>query len=252
MRVFAVSDIHVDYLDNRQWVAALSAVDYLDDILILAGDMTDELNLLKECFYELAKKFLKVLFVPGNHELWVSRNKTITSIEKYQHICKTAKDCDISMEPFHIDSLSIVPLLSWYDFSFASPEAKLLDSWMDFRACSWPDNLQPFDITQYFLEKNERHLQIANQKLISFSHFLPRIDLMPAYIPESYRYIYPVLGSTFLENQIRRLKPDIHVYGHSHVNRHLTLDGIQYINNAFGYPSEGRIARKDLLCIYED
>ncbi len=252
MRVFAVSDLHVDYQDNRQWVATLSAVDYLDDILILAGDVTDELSLLKECFCELAKKFLKVLFVPGNHELWVSRAKSINSIEKYQQICNVAKEHDISMQPFHIHSLSIVPLLGWYDFSFASPGIKLLDSWMDFRACIWPDNLQPFDITQYFLEKNECHLQITNHKLISFSHFLPRIDLMPAYIPESYHYIYPVLGSTFLENQIRRLRPDIHVYGHSHVNRDLTLDGIRYINNAFGYPSEGRIARKDLLCIYEN
>ena len=74
---------------------------------------------------------------------------------------------------------------------------------------------------------------------------------MPSYIPRSLRYIYPVLGSNLLEKQVRILNPDMHIYGHSHVNRNVTVDGIQYINNAYGYPSEERIASKALLCIYE-
>ena len=251
MRVFVVSDIHIDYQENRKWLSKLSSVNYLEDILILAGDVTDELQLLEQCFHELSTKFLKVLFVPGNHELWVTRDRTSNSIEKYRQICKVAIEHDISMQPFHIDSLSIVPLLGWYDFSFANPNTQLMKTWVDFRACVWPNNLQPLDITEYFLEKNGAYLQTANQTLISFSHFLPRIDLMPTYIPQSYRYLYPALGSVLLEKQIRILKPDIHVYGHSHVNRYVTLEGIQYINNAFGYPSEDRITNKNLLCIYE-
>jgi predicted phosphodiesterase len=53
-----------------------------------------------------------------------------------------------------------------------------------------------------------------------------------------------------LEQQIRLLRSDIHVYGHSHVNRRIEIGGITYINNAFGYPSETRIAAKRLLCIH--
>lgn len=251
MRVFVVSDMHIDYQENRRWLSKLSSVDYLEDILILAGDVTDELQLLERCFNELSTKFLKVLFVPGNHELWVSGERTSTSIDKYRQICKLAIAHNISIQPFHLDSLSIVPLLGWYDFSFAYPNAQLMETWMDFRACIWPNHLQPLDITEYFLEKNKAYLQTANETLISFSHFLPRIDLMPTYIPRCYRTLYPVLGSVLLEKQIRILKPNIHVYGHSHVNRNVNLEGIQYINNAFGYPSEDRITNKNLLCIYE-
>jgi len=254
MRVFALSDIHVDYQENRNWLSGLSSVDYLEDTLILAGDVTDELKLLETCFRELSRKFLKVLFVPGNHDLWVLRDRTsvsMTSIDKYEQVCRVAIENDISMKPLQIDSLSIVPLLGWYDFSFASPTLELMETWMDFRACVWPDHLQALDITEYLLEKNRAYLQTANQTVISFSHFLPRIDLMPFFIPKSYRYVYPVLGSVLLEKQIRILKPDIHVYGHSHVNRHVTLEGIQYINNAFGTPSESRITNKNLLCIYD-
>jgi len=252
MRVFAVSDVHVDYQDNKKWLLGLSSVDYLDDVVILAGDLTDDLQLLEECFNDISAKFSKVLFVPGNHELWVSRDRRFNSIEKYQQISELAISTGVSMTPTHFGTLSIVPLFSWYDFSFATPDKKLMDTWMDFRACVWPDNKQPSEITDYFLDKNKVNLSVRNETVISFSHFLPRIDLMPIYIPPAYHYLYPALGSDLLEEQIRVLKPNIHVYGHSHVNRKLTLGGVQYINNAFGYPSEDSITVKELICIYEN
>lgn len=62
----------------------------------------------------------------------------------------------------------------------------------------------------------------------------------------------PVLGSTRLEEQLRRLAPDIHVYGHSHINRNVRIDGIRYINNALGYPQESAIAARRLIEIVDD
>jgi len=71
MRVFAVSDIHVDYAENLEWILALDEKEYADDILILAGDVTDKMALLEQVFVSLAASLRAVLFVPGNHELWV-------------------------------------------------------------------------------------------------------------------------------------------------------------------------------------
>ena len=88
--------------------------------------------------------------------------------------------------------------------------------------------------------------------VISYSHFVPRIDLMPNRIPLERRNIYPVLGSVHLGSQVAKLKPDLHIYGHSHVNQSMVLDGIHYVNNAFGYPSELRITSKQLRCVYRD
>ena len=53
------------------------------------------------------------------------------------------------------------------------------------------------------------------------------------------------------ELQVKQFNPTIHVYGHSHVNQSIELDGIHYVNNAFAYPSETYIARKQLKCIFE-
>ena len=41
MRVFALSDIHIDYNANAKWIESLSVAEYKDDVLILAGDVTD-------------------------------------------------------------------------------------------------------------------------------------------------------------------------------------------------------------------
>lgn len=122
---------------------------------------------------------------------------------------------------------------------------------MDYWACRWPAHFSIKEIAEYFLLLNDRLLDITNDTVISFSHFLPRIDLIPSQIPTNRRVIYPVLGSTSLETQIRRLKPGIHVYGHSHLNRNVIFDHVWYVNNAFGYPQEISIAAKRLKCVYQ-
>jgi len=251
MKVFAISDIHVDHQSNKEWLLGISSQDYKSDILILAGDLTDNLQLLEYCLRNLASKFAKVLFVPGNHELWVARNKDLTSFQKFYEVLKISADCGVLTSTCHIDHLSIVPLFSWYDFSFGQPCEKLRSVWSDFKTCTWTTGYTEREVTDYFLRKNTDTLNTHNNVLISFSHFLPRIDLMPFYIPPSYRYLYPVLGSSLLGEQIKILKPKIHVYGHSHVNQTTRIEGTNYINNAFGYPSETNIARKKLLCVYE-
>jgi hypothetical protein len=65
MRVFALSDIHIDFSANAMWIAKLSLAEYQDDVLILAGDVTDIQKLLDWGLSILTKRFKKVLFVPG-------------------------------------------------------------------------------------------------------------------------------------------------------------------------------------------
>lgn len=252
MRVFAVSDIHVDYAENLDWILSLDSEEYASDILILAGDVTDKMPLLEQVFVSLAKSFRAVLFVPGNHELWVQEADFDCSLDKFAAITALCESCGVHADVLELDEISFVPLFSWYDFSFGEPDRHLRRAWRDFRACSWPDHLtESGAITEYFLELNIPKLTTTNETVISFSHFLPRIDVMPAGIPEKRRNVYPVLGSEALGLQVRQLKPTIHVYGHSHVNQAIELDDIHYVNNAFAYPREAHIARKQLKCIYE-
>ena len=98
MRIFALSDLHVDYSQNRQWVQALSVADYQNDVLILAGDLTDNYARLAECFEQLAGRFRSVVYVPGNHELWVMRSKEPSSLEKFWRVKELAESQGILTE----------------------------------------------------------------------------------------------------------------------------------------------------------
>lgn len=252
MRVFALSDLHVDYEANARWIAGLSAWDYTDDALILAGDVSASATLLSWCLAVLAQRFNTVVYVPGNHELWVTPGGSErTSLDKFARVRALAVDNGISIAPYLGSTVSIVPLLGWYDYSFGSPSPELAGMWRDYYSCVWPAHFDEAAVTAYFLDLNERLPPGRRGTLISFSHFLPRIDVMPGSIPPQHRILYPVLGTSGLERQIRALGSTTHVYGHSHVNRRVTLGGVTYVNNALGYPQETRSAGRHLLCVHD-
>ncbi len=252
MRVFAVSDVHIDYIENRKWLFGISGNDFKDDILILAGDITNNISVTIKALVYLKKCFREVLFIPGNHDIWVNHsNNNRNSIDNFELLKKISANCGIKMEPFHFNGLSIVPLLGWYDYSFGQPSRKIYDIWIDYAACEWPAGYNEKSITDHFISLNEPFLNVKNDFIISFSHFVPRIDVMPSFIPIHKRILYPVLGTDLLEKQIRRLGSKIHIYGHSHVNTRGFIGNIEYINNAYGYPSETIITAKKLLKIYD-
>lgn len=251
MRVFALSDIHVDYDENLSWIKSLSQQDYQNDILILAGDVSDRIELLAQTFGQLKGRFKEVMYLPGNHELWVRHDDVKHSIEKFEIVIQIAIDFGMRTVPYRWGHLSIVPLFGWYDGSFGQLPEELSKNWSDYSACSWPWGDDDVLTMQHFSDMNKKALEIRNSVIISFSHFVPRIDLMPRFIPSAKRWIYPVLGSVVLEKHIRKLQSNIHVYGHSHVNQRLLLDNTLYINNAYGYPGETRIAAKKLITIFE-
>lgn len=62
---------------------------------------------------------------------------------------------------------------------------------------------------------------------ISFSHFLPRQELCP-----EKRYLLDpllsrVIGSQVLEEQVSRLRSDLHIFGHTHITMDMEMDGIR-------------------------
>lgn len=255
MRVFAISDLHVDFSENRAWLAQLSSLDFTSDLLICAGDISHSMADLGRTFADLRRRFASVCFVPGNHELWIREASGVTSLQKFEKIEQLAIDEGISTEPVHLPEISVVPLLGWYDFSFGEPSPDLLGRWTDFQLCVWPEGLTQAEIAQYFVSRNERFLDrnqmdCNHKRVISFSHFVPRADLLPESSAGA-NFLRPVLGCLSIEGQIRKLGPFMHIYGHYHVNNRRELDGVTYINNALGYPRETAISAKRLLCISE-
>lgn len=252
MRVWAVSDIHVDYAENFQWIQQLSSREYQDDVLILAGDVSHDPTIFSRCMSVLLSKFSDVFFVPGNHDLWVKQkqNTSSNSLEKLDNLLQLCENLSVHTTPARVNDIYIVPLLSWYDSSLAKDDPplsdqdnELLKGWSDTLFCKWPDGSNPVDLLKM---RNEQwlppnHYYDEGVPIISFSHMVPRRDLLP---PQTYYQFLPyVTGSTSLEEQIRRLGPTVHVFGHSHIPRDEVHDGIRYVQAPLAYPRERRIYR---------
>jgi hypothetical protein len=233
MRVFATSDLHTDYKENFLWLKELSDTAYRDDTLIVAGDVSDRLEIIRETLLLLRSKFRHVLFTPGNHELWV-RNSELNSIEKFQQVLKLCEAIDVVTRPLRIEDLWIVPLFSWYDGVY-DPEMK---AWVDFHLCKWPDSIQ--SLPDYFLRLNEPHLKSYDSPVITFSHFIPRAELLPP--PEYMRFSWlpDVSICAALDPQIRKVNSTVHVCGHTHTTIDTVIDDVRYIQNAVRYPKERR------------
>ena len=89
-----MSDLHTDYEANMAWTRDLPAAER--DILIVAGDVSSELDIFEATMAHLASMFGLVFFVPGNHDLWVRKDGSDgkDSIEKHellQGICERVR-----------------------------------------------------------------------------------------------------------------------------------------------------------------
>jgi predicted phosphodiesterase len=246
MRIFVGSDFHVDHKENLLWFEQLSKDDHRDDILLVVGDVANDIPLFAHVMGLLAERFFKVLYVPGNHDLWIKRSGVGSSFDKLEAVKALCSELNIGMEAFSKGDALIVPLQAWYDYSFGEPGQLLKNAWMDFRRCDW-EGRSDAEVSAIFDQANILPDTTGFKSVMSFSHFLPRIDLMPARMPEKFHFLYPVLGTSKLEAHIRALGSHTHFYGHSHLNRRVVKDGVTYINNPFGYPSERDIAARTLM-----
>jgi hypothetical protein len=74
--------------------------------------------------------------------------------------------------------------------------------------------------------------------VVSLSHFLPRQELCPEKRFLLEPLLTKVVGSDILEEQVRRLMPHLHLFGHTHIPMDLDIEGIRYLQWPLGYSRE--------------
>lgn len=267
VRLWAISDIHVDSPDNMKWfmqmLKNLDAEQTARDALILAGDVSDRSETLRQTLAACKQRFARVFFCAGNHDLWPdpgSRGAKVGTMQKLRDILAMCTELGVESAPadFGDDSASVlvVPLQSWHHPSWdTEPDITEWDGlftveevFMDYHKTSWPPGVQIADGTaaakvdavndELFDMEALLSRRAGGLAVVSFSHMLPRVELNP-----EKRYLFhPALakasGSTPLRKRVERLKPDVHVFGHTHFGFDLELDGVRYVQAPLSYPTE--------------
>ena len=92
MRLLAISDLHIGYPENRAYADALAPADP-DDWLIVAGDVGEVFADVGFVLASLANRFARVIWVPGNHELWTlpSDPVAVRGVARYEALVKVCR-----------------------------------------------------------------------------------------------------------------------------------------------------------------
>ncbi|WP_420125516.1 metallophosphoesterase family protein [Longimicrobium sp.] len=233
MRIYAISDLHTDFRENRAALERAGLAGHRDDALIVAGDVADNEAVLRDTLEWLAGRFAEVFFVPGNHELWV-RGEQRDSMEKFRSVLRVCDQAGVRTEPARVGGAWVVPLFSWYHEEFdvrGEAVEEELEAWSDRYFCKWPPAIRRVD--EAFLRMNEPRVHAYDAPVITFSHFVPRPDLVPSVHRLSFKGLALVAGSAGIEAQIRRIQPRVHVFGHTHIPSDQVIDGVRYVQNYF-------------------
>lgn len=237
MRIYALSDLHADLPENRRRLLRLPAGPHAGDALIVAGDVADSMEVLRETLTFLRARFRDVFFVPGNHELWV-RNDARTSVEKFFDVLALCDTLGVRTRPARVGGTWVVPLFAWYHESFdvagEGVEAEL-EAWADRYFCRWPAEVGRVD--EFFLRMNARHVRPYEGPVVTFSHFVPRPELVPPVEHLRFRGLPLVAGTAALDAQLRALGSRLHVYGHTHIAGDREIDGVRYVQHWMRRPA---------------
>lgn len=230
MRIYAVSDLHADFRENRRLLERIPAGEHRGDALIVAGDVADSLTVVGDVLGGLRERFAEVFFVPGNHELWV-RNEPRDSVEKFHAVLAACAGAGVRTAPARVGGAWVVPLFSWYDEAFdvrGEADRESLEAWSDRYFCRWPPGASPSEL---FLAMNAPHLRAYDAPVVSFSHFVPRTELLPPVRWLRFKGLPLVAGSEAIDAQVRRIGAAVHVYGHTHIPDDRVLAGVRYVQN---------------------
>ena len=255
-RLLAISDLHVAYSQNRELVASLRS-DSSADWLIVAGDVAEVVADVAWALEVLAERFAKVIWVPGNHELWTTPADSITlrGAERYEKLVEICRGLGVVTpeDPYPVwpdpaGGVVIAPLFLLYDYSFWPPGARSAAEGLALAYDSGvmcTDELvlhpDPHESRQAWCEARvsltEQRLAVLDPgtPVVLVNHYpLVREPLRVLRLPEFALWC----GTVRTADWHRRFNAVAVVYGHLHIRRTTWHDGVPFMEVSVGYPRE--------------
>jgi 3',5'-cyclic AMP phosphodiesterase CpdA len=256
-RLWAWSDLHVSYREARQEVARVRP-ESPDDWLVVAGDVGELAADVERCLAVLAARYARVIWVPGNHELWTHPRDPVTlrGEERYRYLVDRLRAIGVTTPedeyPVWADGeagpLVVVPMFLLYDYSFRAPGttttrdslAAAYAAGVVARDEDWlhPD---PHPTREAWcrarVELTRRRLDALDPRAstVLVNHF-------PVVRAPTDVLRYPTFaqwcGTTRTADWPVRYRARAVVYGHLHIPRRTVHDGVPHLEVSLGYPRE--------------
>jgi len=266
-RLLAISDLHVGYPENRAYADALAPADP-GDWLIVAGDVGEVFADIGFVLASLANRFARVIWTPGNHELWTvpSDPVTLRGVARYEALVKVCRrfgvltpEDEFAVWEGEDGPVTIAPLFTLYDYSFLPSQASRADGLgngyeqakgtaLEFARAA---GVMPADegrlhpdpypsVAAWCRDRvaaTERRLAAIDGPAVLASHWplirAPSLALrQPAFTPWC--------GTTLTADWHTSHRALAAVYGHLHIPRTTFHEGVRFEEVSVGYPREWR------------
>ena len=257
MKLWAIADLHLRHDANRHALAGLAPRP--DDWLILAGDVGETLETLRFALETLTPRFARLLWVPGNHELWSApsappEHSGEAGYHKLVELCRTFGALTPE-DPYPVwpgtageggGRVRIAPLFLLYDYTFGP------DGVPPERAVAWALEADTLCADEALLDPSpypsraawcaercrraeERLAEAAadGSELVLVNHWPLRREL--AVLPAVPRFVV-WCGTRRTEDWHRHFRARAVVYGHLHIPKTTVVDGVRFEEVSFGYP----------------
>ncbi len=257
MKLWAISDLHVGHGDNLESLGMIEARP--DDWLILCGDIGDTPEQVEHAFLALEEKFARLVWVPGNHELWaVPKTTGLRGVSRYEALVGLCRRHDVLSpeDPYPVWAGEggphlIAPLFVLYDYSFRPDEIPIEGAvaWARERRTLCTDEAllrtDPHpSVREWCAERvaeSERRLEAARAlhplPTILIAHFPLRQE--HAVLPRIPRFMV-WCGTRQTEDWHRRFDARVVVSGHLHIPTTRYVDGVRFEEVSLGYPNQWR------------
>jgi 3',5'-cyclic AMP phosphodiesterase CpdA len=255
--LYAVSDLHVSYPENLALVNDVLRPVTDRDWLIVAGDVGEIFADVERTLAVLAERFERVVWVPGNHELWTHPEDPcrLQGKARYERYVGLARNLGVLTpeDPYALwegpgGPLVVAPLFVLYDYTFRAPGTRTKDESLAFAyrtgiVCGDESFLSPAPLTgidTWCAERvtlTERRLSECPRDvpLLLVNHFpLVRQPTEVLRYPEFAQWC----GTTRTADWHRRFAVHAVVYGHLHIPRTTWYDGVRFEEVSIGYPRE--------------
>ncbi|GAA4679005.1 metallophosphoesterase [Streptomyces chumphonensis] len=260
-KLWAISDLHVAYEDNRRIVERLRP-ESDDDWLIVAGDVGEMMADIGWALDLLRRRWARVIWAPGNHELWTPKQDPVRlrGEARYLHLVELCRSMGILTpeDPYPVwtgrgGPVVVAPLFLLYDYSWRTPTARtkeqaLKEAYDIGVVCSdefllHPDPYPTRDAwCRARVAATEQRLAACDPQtpLVLVNHWpLVRRPTDILHFPQFAQWC----GTDLTADWHRRFRTHTMVYGHLHIPRSTRYDGVPFEEVSVGYPREWRRPR---------